>query len=100
MYYKACYAVLVTINLEHRGAYMAERHGVSVDEANSAIEDPDALTINPDPASASGRSIRIIGMANTGRLVTVIVLDDQGIRYGVNGWRANKVDQRRYRDGE
>lgn len=73
---------------------------MSVDEANSATADPEALTLDPDPASASGRSVRIIGMANTGRLVTVIVLYDDGTCYGVNGWPANKIDQRRYSEGE
>lgn len=88
------------INWEHRETYMAERHGVSAEEANSAVVDPEALTIDPDPASKSGKSVRIIGIAHTGRLITVIVLDHEGVRYGVNGWPSNKTDQRRYNEGE
>lgn len=78
---------------------MFERHGVSVDEANSAVVDPDLIMIDPDPASRSGRGIRIIGLAHTGRIITVIVLDDEGIRHGVNGWPSSPTDQRRYLEG-
>lgn len=53
--------------------------------------------IDPDPASKSGRGVRIIGYSITARAVwTVIVLDDEGITYGVNAWKANAKDLRRY----
>lgn len=76
------------------------RHGVTPAEADEALADPDAVTLSPDPASVSGESVRIIGRAHsTGRIVTVIVLDRNGIRYGVNGWSASPTDQRRYATG-
>ncbi len=37
--------------------------------------------------------------ARTGRIITVIVLDDEGIRHGVNGWPSSSTDQRRYLEG-
>lgn len=84
----------------HRGNYMSTRHGVTPAEADDALSDPDAVTLIPDPASVSGKSIRVIGRArSTGRILTVIVLDRQRIRYGVNGWLANPTDQRRYATG-
>jgi uncharacterized DUF497 family protein len=33
---------------------MAERHGVTVEQANEALADPDALVFDPDYASQSG----------------------------------------------
>ena len=65
--------------------------------ANEALSDPDALRIDPDPASKSGRSVRTIGYsASAGGLVTVITLIDDGVTYGVNAWRSNNTDIRRY----
>ncbi|WP_228759885.1 hypothetical protein [Pseudactinotalea sp. HY158] len=84
----------------YRGDYMLARHGVTPAEANESMADPGAVTFIPDPASASGQSIRIIGRArSTGRVLTVIVLDRNGVRFGVNGWPANATDQRRYATG-
>lgn len=80
-----------------RGEYMYRRHGVRPDEADEALSDPYRLVLHPDPASRTGRSTRVIGWAeSTSRLVTVIVLDDDGTTYGVNGWPANPTDQTRY----
>jgi hypothetical protein len=58
---------------------------VEAEWANEALSDPDALRIDPDPASKSGRSVRTIGYsASAGGLVTVITLIDDGVTYGVN----------------
>jgi hypothetical protein len=63
------------------------------------VEDPDALRIDPDPASRSGRSVRTIGSSSSaGHLVTVITVEEAGIIYGVNGWKSNEIDIRRYRE--
>jgi hypothetical protein len=58
----------------HRSEYILYRHGILPSWADEALADDDAVEINPDPASTSGRSIR----------------------YGVNAWRANDRDRRRY----
>lgn len=83
----------------YRADYMRERHGVEVEWANEALEDPEALRIEPDPASRSGRSVRTIGYSTkAGCLVTVITLEEAGMTYGVNGWRSSDIDIRRYRE--
>lgn len=67
--------------------------------ANEALEDPDALRIDPDPASRSGRSVRTIGYSTSARcLVTVITVEEAAVTYGVNGWKSNQIDIRRYRE--
>lgn len=69
-------------------------------EANEVLSDPDRIVLDPDPASKSGRGTRTIGYSPTAQsLVTVILLDYEGTTYGVNGWRSNSTDQRRYREG-
>lgn len=56
-----------------------------------------AQVIEPDPASQSGSSIRVIGYSTTADMViTVILRDDEGTTYGVNAWRANASDEREY----
>ena len=80
---------------------MRQRHGVTVEQANEALDDPDALVFDPDYASRSGRSIRTIGYSSgAGRVLTIITVRDSGAVYGVNGWPANEVDRRRYEQGE
>ena len=84
----------------HRGEYMQRRHGVTVEQANEALADPEALVFDPDYASRSGRSVRTIGYSPAaGRLLTVITVSDGGVVHGVNGWPANDVDRRRYEEG-
>jgi uncharacterized DUF497 family protein len=79
---------------------MQRRHGISPAEANEALSDPDRVVLDPDPASKSGRGTRTIGYSPTVKsLVTLILLDNEGTTYGVNGWRSNSTDQRRYREG-
>ena len=56
--------------------------------------------IDPDYNSTSGRSMRIIGFSVVAEeIITVIVLEDDGIEYGVNGWVANEKDRRLYNEG-
>lgn len=65
--------------------------------ADEAAADPMAQVIDPDPARRSGRSARIIGYSSAADMViTVIVLEDEGVTYGVNAWRANARDEREY----
>ena len=83
----------------YRGDYVRERHGIEPDWADEALHDPDALRISPDPSSRSGRSDRTIGYSPAaGCLLTVITLADGPVTYGVNGWRSNSSDARRYKE--
>jgi hypothetical protein len=83
-----------------RGAYMRQRHGITPEVANDALGDPNRVLIDPDYNSTSGRSIRIIGFSILAeQIITVIVLEDDGVEYGVNGWVANEKDRRLYSEG-
>ena len=93
------YALLVHEHIDWtlRGAYMHARHAITVEVANDAISDPQRVVIDPDYNSSSGHSIRIIGYSRlVNALVTVIVLEDEGKVYGVNGWVANAKDRQIY----
>jgi hypothetical protein len=62
-------------------------HGVTVEEANEAVTDPNAVWYDPDPASLSGDSVRVVGWSATRPgIVTVILLRDGDSWSGVNGW--------------
>jgi len=79
---------------------MHKRHGVTPAEADGALADPSRVVFNPDPSSLSGVGIRVIGWNHqTQRLLTVLVLKHVRTLYGVNGWEANLVDQKRYNSG-
>lgn len=81
--------------------HMWNRHGVSVEEANEALADPDVLLYWPDPRSKSGRSVRVIGHSPTRqRLLTVILVEDPAVPWlwGANAWPSNSTDQREYRE--
>lgn len=76
---------------------MEQQHGITPEVANDALGDANRVVIDPDYNSMSGRSIRIIGFSPiTDDIITVIVLEDEGIEYGVNGWVANEKDRRIY----
>jgi uncharacterized DUF497 family protein len=90
----------VAVDCRHQADYMADRHGVTVEQANQALTDPDALVFDPDYASRSGRGVRTIGGSpSAGRLLTVITVTEAGVIYGVNGWPANDTDTRHYQEG-
>lgn len=85
----------------HRGDYIVERHGVAPAEANEALLDPERIVIDPDYNSTSGRSVRIIGFSPAADdVITVIVLTEAGVTFGVNAWRSNTRDRRIYQEGE
>lgn len=76
-------------------------HDVTPSGADEALSDPERIVIEPDYNSTSGRSIRIIGFSQTlGALLTVIVLTEDNVTYGVNAWRSNARDKRIYEEGE
>lgn len=63
--------------------------------ANEAFEDDDALVDSPDPASKSGKTDRLVGYSRSARMVIVVIfLRDE--LFGVNAWKANKTQNRRY----
>lgn len=89
------------IDWSHRADYIVAKHGVTPDQADEAVSDPERVVIDPDYNSTSGRSVRIIGFSVTVEdLLTVIVLTEESVTYGVNAWRSNSRDRRIYVEGE
>ena len=89
------------VDWSHRGEYMEDSHGIIPRVADDALADPNRVVIDPDYNSVTGRSVRIVGYADLiDAIVTVIVLSDGGVDYGVNGWRANEKDRRIYQNGD
>ena len=82
---------------------MRTRHQITVQAANEALADPDALLFDPDPKSTSGQSARVIGFSPTAAAVLVVILvrreDRPGSWRGANGWQANSTDRRIYAEG-
>lgn len=80
-------------------------HQVTVEEANEALIDPDALLFDPDPksTSGSGSSARVIGYSPAATAVLVVILvhreNEPTAWWGANAWRANSTDRRTYREG-
>lgn len=85
--------------------HMFSGHQVTPMEATEAVNDVDAVWFDPDPKSKSGLSVRVIGYSQTARaILTVILLHaDNDLSstswYGVNGWRSNSTESRKYREG-
>jgi hypothetical protein len=92
--------VFEQVDWSKRGTYMEKRHGITPQIANDALGDAGRVEIDPDYNSTSGRSVRIIGFSVIAEeIITVIVLEDDGTEYGVNGWVANEKDRRLYNEG-
>lgn len=91
------------VDWSERAAHMQGGHGVTVEQAEEALADPNRVVFEPDYASISGSSVRIVGYSETaGRVLTVIVVvDGDGKAWGGSGWPANTKDQGYYeRSGE
>jgi uncharacterized DUF497 family protein len=79
------------VDWSHRREHVAKK-GLTVEQANEALEDPEMLVIDPDPRSVTGESVR--------KVLTVVVVIHDGQVYGATAWRANKYERRLYRGGE
>ncbi|MCF4005677.1 transposase [Corynebacterium uropygiale] len=76
---------------------MQLKHGTFPLWAEEALHDEQAIILDPDPASKSGKSIRTIGWSTSaGCLLTVITVVDEGIEFGVNCWKSSSRDKRIY----
>lgn len=80
--------------------HMWDNHKVATAEADEAVHDIDAVWFDPDPASRSHCSVRVIGYSHSRRAILTVILvrRDEGTYYGANGWESNPSDQRRYRE--
>ncbi len=84
---------------------MRDEHDTTPVVADEAVNDLDALWIDPDPSSKSGMSVRVIGYSATGRGLFVVTLvkpeadpndKPDGDWWGANCWPANETAQRQY----
>jgi uncharacterized DUF497 family protein len=82
--------------------HMWDNHKVATAEADEAVQDIDAVWFDPDPASRSHRSVRVIGYSHSRRAILTVILvrRAEGAYYGANGWESNPSDQRRYRKAQ
>jgi hypothetical protein len=82
------------VDWTHGATHMQANHGITPEVANEALGDPDRVVIEPDYNSRSGQSVRIIGFSTTAdEVITVIVVVDDGVEYGANGWASNAKDR-------
>lgn len=84
-----------------RAEYVRSRHGIELAWADEAVEDDHAVWLTPDPASRSGRSVRVIGYSITAREVLTVILvaadvdvteRPAGDWWGSNAWVASPRD--------
>ena len=84
----------------HRREYISAKHEVTAEQADEALDDPNAVTFDPDYNSESGDSVRTIGYSRTkGAVLSVITVEDDGIVYGANAWKSNMRDRQYYQQG-
>lgn len=86
------------VDWSERSGHMEERHGVTIEQAEEALADPNRVVFEPDYASISGSPVRIVGYSATAdRVLTIIVVvDDDGKAWGGSGWPANAKDHGYY----
>jgi uncharacterized DUF497 family protein len=66
--------VYETADWSHRRDYIVAKHGVTSVEADDALADPYRVVLEPDPASKSGRSVRIIGYSRSAQAVLTVIV--------------------------
>ncbi len=90
------------VDWQHGAEHMGSRHQVTVEQADEALADDARIVADPDPASRSGVSARVIGYSPAAAAVLVVILvqreDRAGAWWGANGWRANSTERRTYEE--
>jgi hypothetical protein len=93
------------VDWSKRASYIGARHYVEAAWADEVIADPEACWLDPDPASTSGLSVRVIGFSSSADAVLTVILlpgdsdpaePADGDWWGVNAWTANERDRRLY----
>jgi hypothetical protein len=76
------------VDWQHGEEHMRTGHQITVQTADEALPDPDALLFVPDPKSTSGQSARVIGYSPTSAAMLVVILVRRGqARIMVGGQR-------------
>ena len=100
---------MTEVDWSKREEDIRDRHGIEPAWADEAVADEHAVWLEPDPASRSGDSVRVIGWSGSVRDVLTVILVDaqvdpsalpQGDWWGSNAWVANEKDRRLYGEEE
>lgn len=93
---------MLVVDWTYGAQHMWDNHKVATAEADEAVHDIDAVWFDPDPASRSHRSVRVIGYSHSRRAILTVILvrRNEGTYYGANGWESNPSDQMRYREAQ
>ena len=93
------------VDWSKRAEYVRSRHGIDPRWADEAVDDAHAVWLDPDPASRSGRSVRVVGYsAGAGTVLTVILVASDadpteqpiGDWSGTNAWISSARDLHLY----
>ncbi|AXQ63259.1 hypothetical protein I5G72_gp14 [Mycobacterium phage Collard] len=86
---------------DDRAEHLWERRKTTIRQAEEALNDPQRVTLDPDPARREGgNGIRVVGYSPTaGRVLCVIVVPYEGELWGATAFPANKTYQRIYQEG-
>lgn len=76
--------------------HMWQRHRVTTERAEEALDDPYVVVEIPDPTSRSGLSDRYTGGCASLGVTAVIVVRYDGDLFGANAWPANDADRKFY----
>jgi len=78
-----------------------DRHRILPEWVEQACADTDRVILDPDPASRSGRSVRIVGFSSGyGYPITIVAVRRRDHLVVASAWRANSRDRRTYREGQ
>lgn len=92
----------VRVDWSKRAEYIRTRHAVEPTWANEALEDDHAVWLQPDPASRSGHSVRVVGYSSSAQQVLTVILVEAGVDpsesldgdwWGSNAWVASEGDR-------
>ncbi|MDA2987904.1 MAG: transposase [Actinomycetota bacterium] len=87
------------IDFEAAAEHIWQGHRILMDWVREACSDDDRVILDPDPASRSGQSLRIVGFsASFGHPVTVVGFRRRTHIEITSAWRSNPRDQRIYRE--
>jgi hypothetical protein len=101
--------VPVTADWSKRADYIRQRHGIEPAWADEAVNDDHAIWLVPDPASRSGRAVRVLGYSPSAAAVLTVILVSADADpdeppdadwWGSNAWRANDRDYRLYGEAD
>lgn len=80
--------------------HMWSRHQIPLSWAQEALRDHRNVVLDPDPASNTGTSVRVLGYsARAGTVLVVIIVKNGTQRIAATAWPANRTQARRYWEG-